>query len=100
MEISFCDTHLGSIFNSFELLRKSYGPDIAHSIAIRMGVLRAAPVLSLVPKRPPVSFKPVRGGYVVSLANSHILKFRASGTLPRSAGLDQISAIEIIGIDG
>lgn len=100
MEISFCDARVCAIFNSYRLLCDSYGPDVARSIAVRMGVLLAAPSLVAVPRKPPISLKAEKGTYTVSLAQSYKLRFQPSRKGARtSAELEKVSAIEILGVE-
>ncbi|RUX21593.1 hypothetical protein EOA27_05660 [Mesorhizobium sp. M2A.F.Ca.ET.037.01.1.1] len=100
MEISFCDDQLCAVFNSYRLLRKVYGQELAHSIALRMGVLSAAPSLVAVPRKPPIRLRDEKGTYTVNLAKSRRLRFQslqnADGT---AVDIEQITAIQILGLD-
>lgn len=100
MEISFCDARLCAVFNSIRLLHQSYGQEVAHSIALRMCVLSAAPTLIAVPRKPPISLRDDEGTYTVRLAKARLLRFQPS---QRDAGasveIEKVVAIEILGVD-
>lgn len=98
MEISFVDRQLNKVFNSYELLAASYGPNVANSISSRMCVLKAVDRLGAVPKRPPVNLAPAGGGFTVNLADAKLLHFQASsaGGAAIPSNPDDISEIEIL----
>jgi hypothetical protein len=101
VEISFCDARLCAIFNSYHRLCESYGQDIAHSIRTRMGVLLAAPNLAAVSRKPPIGLRAGEGTYTVSLAQARRLRFQAGQREGQtSVELENITAIEILGVDG
>ncbi len=80
MDIGFTDAKIRRLFNDFGLLCDRYGVDLAEIIATRMGVLRGAKHLGLVPQRPPVSLRPVDGSplaFTVDLAPPRKLAFGA-----------------------
>jgi hypothetical protein len=101
VEISFCDPRLCRVFNSFRLLLDHYGPDVARSISIRMGVLVAAPLLAAVPRRPPISLKADKGTFTVNLIRTRRLRFqpttRDGGRPPVDP--EDITEIEIVGVE-
>lgn len=101
MEIGFCDARLCAIFNSYQLLCESYGREIARSVAVRMGLLLAAPSLAAVPRKPPIGLKAGEGTFTVSLAQARRLRFKPSSIGDHtSVELEKITAIEILGVDG
>lgn len=101
MEISFCDATTRAVFNSLSALRAKYGVEVAGSIAVRMGVLGAAPVLDAVPRKPPISLISEEGTYTVNLAQSRRLRFLPDH--PSLGGVikpSNVTAIRIIGVEG
>lgn len=99
VEISFCDARLCADFNSFNLLSKRYGLKVAHSISTRMGVLKAAPTLIEVPRKPPVGLRAEKGTFTVSLAESRRLRFQSSPGAAPDKELEKVTHIEILGVE-
>ncbi len=102
MEITFSDANLCVVFNRFDLLCARYGAEQARAIAIRMGVLAAAPALSAVPQRPPVDLRAEGGVYSVSLGRHHRLQFRPANGVPvkspRAATVTKIEVTEMVAL--
>ncbi len=102
MDIGFNDAKLRRLFNDFGLLRDRYGVDLAEIIATRMGVLRGAKHLGLVPQRPPVSLRPVDGSplaFTVDLAPPRKLRFGALDCASDQIALERVQAIEVFGVE-
>jgi hypothetical protein len=102
VKISFCDARLCRVFNSYRLLREQYGPELAESISIRMGVLVAAPKLAAVPTRPPIGLRAEEGAFTVDLVRARRLRFQPTAKDGTSPPDDPraISSIEILGVEG
>jgi hypothetical protein len=102
VDIGFTDAKLLRLFNEFILLRDRYGDGLAEVIATRVGVLRGARNLGLVPQRPPISLRPVEGSLVdftVDLRPPRKLRFGACNCGPGEVVLDQVEMIEIFGVE-
>lgn len=100
MEIGFPDAQSQRLFNDYALLTKRYGSELAAKIATRLGVLRAAKHLALIPRSPPLRLQHVDGSAVafsVELTSAHKLRFRIpkkNGSLP----LDRVTEVEILDV--
>lgn len=101
VQIGFGDARLCRVFNTYRLLKAEYGPDLAHSISIRMNVLAASRRLSDVPTRPPIRLRPQKGGFTVNLIETSRLRFQAAGTNGAEPPSDpaEIESIEILGVE-
>ena len=107
MEIAFKTKRLQKACNSDVLLQKTYGKQLAKKIKVRLGVLRQARNLGLVPTEPPIRRHQLRGDrdetYAVDLGPRQRLVFAANHeTTPRNddggIATHQVTAIEIIEI--
>ena len=101
VQIGFGDARLCRVFNTYGLLTAEYGPDLAHSISIRMGMLAAAPRLTDVPIRAPIRLRSQKGGFTVNLIEARRLRFQAAGTNGGAPPSDptEIESIEILGVE-
>jgi len=102
VDIGFTDGKIRRLFNDFGLLCDRYGVDLAEIIATRMGVLRGAKHLGLVPQRPPVSLRPVDGSplaFTVDLAPPRKLGIGALDCGPDPIALERVQKIEVFGVE-
>jgi hypothetical protein len=101
VQIGFGDARLCRVFNTYGLLKAEYGPNLAHSIAVRMGVLAASRRLSDVSTRPPIRLRSQKGGFTVNLIEARRLRFQAAGTNGAAppSDLAEIESIEILGVE-
>jgi len=102
VDIGFTDAKIRRLFNDFGLLCDRYGVDLAEIIATRMGVLRGAKHIGLVPQRPPVSLRPVDGSplaFTVDLAPPRKLRFVALDCGPDQIALERVQKIEVFGVE-
>jgi hypothetical protein len=100
VEIEFSDARLCAIFNSIDRLSERYGKSVAQSIAVRMGVLAAAPALSHVPQKPPIGLKADGNTFTVELAGDRRLRFEpATPRARRRPSPDDVSHVTILGVE-
>lgn len=100
VEIEFSDARLRAIFNSIDRLRERYGESVAQSIAVRMGLLAAAPALSHVPQKPPIGLRADENAFTVDLSDDRRLRFEpTSHRARRQPSTDVVSHITILGVE-
>lgn len=102
MEISFRDAQLCRTFNTYVLLERQFGVELAQCISVRMAALSAAPSLANIPSRPPLNLKRSSGSYTVGLVGTRYLRFRPDGKKGGQLAPDKphlIKSIEIIGVE-
>ncbi len=104
MEIGFSDAKLQRLFCDFRALKLQYGREMAAVISRRLGLLKAAPNLESIPRRPPISLSRVDGTlnrYTIALNSTHRLSF-ISGDLGRLSShkkAAEVPTIEILGVE-
>ena len=107
MEISFKSRRLGKLFNSHDRLRRKYGGPLAEKIQVRLGVLKNAGSLAVVPTAPPIRRHLLRGDrqgtWAVDVGPRHRLIFAPNhDPIPRTAGggiaVEQITSILILDV--
>ncbi len=99
LDIIFRDHVARDLFCRRERLERALGPELARIVCCRLAVLRAAPMLDMVPKGPPIGLRPVRGSqaaFAVSLGASHRLRFETAR--PRADG-GEVTCITIVGVE-
>ena len=103
MQIGFRDAKLQRLFNDHQSLQAKFGPALASRIASRMGLLKAAPRLSLVPGQPPILLALANGDlaeFTVNLSPEKKLRFRASNPAVRKGALLDLEAVTEIEVSG
>ena len=107
MLIGFKTNKLSRIFNSMDLLKKTYGPEQARKIALRIKVLEAAPCLADVSTLPPERRHELKGNrkgqFAVDIAQPFRIIFLTKEAIPKGKGgridLSKVTKIVILGVE-